>query len=202
MHENESSQSSDILLLRLLQEGNTHAFDTLFEKYWQKAYADAYKRLGKHDDAKDIVQDIFSHIWSNRETTHIDNLAAYLHVAVRNKVIKLVAKQRVTHPFFDILENASVETTGADSNVLWKDFFQSYDAIVQALPPKRQEIFKLRFHEDLRTKEIAKQLGITIKTVQNQLGKAIETLKVSLLRLFCLVIIFANDITDQVVAII
>jgi RNA polymerase sigma-70 factor (ECF subfamily) len=193
MHEIESSQSSDILLLRLLQEGNTRAFDTLFEKYWQKAYADAYKRLGNHDDAKDIVQDIFSHIWFNRETTHIDNLAAYLHVAVRNKVIKLVAKQKVTHPFFDILENASVETGGADSDLLWKDFFQSYDAIVQALPPKRQEIFKLRFHEDLRTKEIAKQLGITIKTVQNQLGKAIETLKVSLLRLFYLVMILASS---------
>ncbi|MGN6178488.1 MAG: RNA polymerase sigma factor, partial [Mucilaginibacter sp.] len=116
-----------------------------------------------------------------------------LHVAVRNKVIKLVTKQKVTHPFFDLLENVSVETGGADSNLLWKDFFQSYDAIVQSLPPKRQEIFKLRFHEDLRTKEIAKQLGITIKTVQNQLGKAIETLKVSLLRLFYLVIIVANS---------
>jgi len=189
MYQNESNQNSDTFLLHLMEEGDTRAFDALFEKYWQKTYAEAYKRLKNHDDAKDIVQDIFAHIWFNRETNHINNLPAYLNVAVRNKVIKLVAKQKVTHPFFDILESISLERDGADSNLLWKDFCNSYEALVQKLPSKRQEIFKLRFHEDLRTKEIAKQLGITIKTVQNQLGKAIETLKVSLLRLFSLVII-------------
>ncbi|MGN6531534.1 MAG: sigma-70 family RNA polymerase sigma factor, partial [Ginsengibacter sp.] len=135
----------------------------------------------------DIVQEIFTHIWFNRETRHIENLPAYLNVAVRNKVIKLVGKQKATHPFFDILENISAENSGADSDLLWKEFCKSYDALVQTLPPKRQQIFMLRFHEDLRTKEIAEQLGITIKTVQNQLGKAIEALKVSLMRLLLIV---------------
>lgn len=181
----ELNQSTDSLLLHQFEQGSTHAFDALFEKYWQKAYSDAYKRLKSHDDAKDIVQEIFTHIWINRETINIENFPAYLNVAIRNKVIKLVSKQKNNHSFFDIFENITKESSKADATLLWKEFSKSYETLLQTLPPKRQKIFRLRYHEDLRTKDIAKQLGITRKTVQNQLGKALETLKVSLLRILC-----------------
>jgi RNA polymerase sigma-70 factor (ECF subfamily) len=64
--------------------------------------------------------------------------------------------------------------------VLWKEFFRSYEALLQSLPTKRQAIFRLHFHEDLPTKDIAAKLGLSRKTVQNQLGKAIEKLRISL----------------------
>jgi RNA polymerase sigma-70 factor (family 1) len=190
MSQIEPNQSSDTLLLQQVEQGNTRAFDVLFEKYWQQAYSDAYKRLKNHDNAKDIVQEIFTYIWINREAIHIENLPAYLNVAIRNKVIKLIAKQKITHPFFDFLENISKESSRADSDLLWKEFSKSYESLLQTLPPKRQKIFRLRYHEDLRTKDIAEQLGITRKTVQNQLGKAVETLKISLLRILSMVVVF------------
>lgn len=192
MYQNESNQDTDTLLLQLLEEGDLRAFDALFEKYWQKTYSEAYKRIKNHDEAKDIVQDIFTHIWFNRKTIRIQNLPAYLNVAVRNKVLKLLAKQKVTHPFFDILENIPEETVGADSGLLWKEFCKSYDALIQTLPPKRQQIFRLRFQEDLRTREIAAQLEITVKTVQNQLGKAIDTLRGLLMRIFSIITILLS----------
>lgn len=184
MSHNESNQNTDASLLLLMEKGNKQAFDKLFEKYWQQTYSDAYKQLKCRDDAKDIVQEIFTHIWINRESKHIENLAAYLKVAVRNKVIKLVSKQKNNHPFFDILENIPNENYSADSELLWKEFTKSYNALVKSLPPKRQEIFRLRFHEDMRTKDIAEQLEISLKTVQGQLKKAVETLRVSIFTLF------------------
>lgn len=189
MSQTASNQSSDTLLLQQVEQGSAKAFDALFEKYWQQAYSDAYKRLKNHDDAKDIAQEIFTHIWINRETVHIENLPAYLNVATRNKVIKIISKQKITHPFFDILENISKGSFPADSTLLWKEFSKSYEALLQTLPPKRQEIFRLRYHEDLRTKDIAERLGITGKTVQNQLGKAVESLKVSLLHILSILMI-------------
>ena len=169
-------------------------FYKFFEKYWEKAYSEAYKRIREPDTAKDIVQEIFTHIWINRENLHIESLPAYLHVAIRNKVIKQVSKQRRTHPFFDFLNDLTEKRDLADSQLLWKEFFSSYEVLLDKLPPKRQLIFRLRYQEDLPTKDISLHLDISRKTVQNQLGKAIETLKISLLRLLVFVILWLTAI--------
>ena len=184
----ESDFIDDVLLLRQTEQGSKQAFNLLYEKHWGKAYAEAYKRLKDSDQAKDIVQEIFTHIWLKRESLHIDNLQAYLNTAIRNKVFKLVEKQKYIHPFFDILEDMPATGLQADDNLLWKEFLTTYEALLNALPPKRQIIFRLHFQQDLSTKNIATQLGVTRKTVQNQLGKAIEKLKVSLLPLLILLL--------------
>jgi RNA polymerase sigma-70 factor (family 1) len=175
--------TDDVLLLQQIEKGCAHSFNVLYEKHWAKAYADAYKRLKDSDQAKDIVQEVFTHIWIKRETLHINNIPAYLNIAVRNKVFKLVEKQKHIHPFFDILERMPATYLQADDNLLWKEFLTSYETLLKTLPPKRQIIFRLHFQEDLPTKDIAAQLGISRKTVQNQLGKAMEALKISLLPL-------------------
>ena len=189
MNQIEPNLTNDTLLLQQVEEGSKKAFNVLFEKYWESAFSDAYKRLKKYDAAKDIVQEIFTHIWINRETLHIENLPAYLNVAIRNRVIKFVAKQKLVHPFFSILENIPEKNSQTDADLLWKEFFKSYEALMKSLPPKRQVIFRLRYQEDLPTKVISMQLGITRKTVQNQLGKAIDTLRVSLLRVLTISVI-------------
>src|ERR1035437_7215238 len=189
MNQFEPNLTNDTLLLQQVEQGKKKAFNVLFEKYWERAYSDADKRLKKHDDAKDIVQEIFTYIWINSETLPIENFPAYLHIAIRNRVIKFIAKQKLIHPFFNILDNIPEKNSQADAQLFWKEFFKSYEALLESLPPKRQIIFRLRFQEDLLTKDIAMQLGITRKTVQNQLGKAIETLKVSLLRILTIALI-------------
>jgi len=177
----ESIYTDDNLLLQQIEQGCKHSFNLLYEKHWRKAYTEAYKRLKDSDQAKDIVQEIFTHIWLKRENLHINNLPAYLNIAIRNKVFKLVEKQKLIHPFFNILEDMPATYLQTDDNLLWKEFLISYEALLNTLPPKRQIIFRLHFQNDLPTKDIAAQLGITRKTVQNQLGKAIEKLKISLL---------------------
>jgi RNA polymerase sigma-70 factor (family 1) len=185
----ESNHTDDVLLLQLIEQGSKHAFNVLYEKYWEKAYNDAYKRLKDSDQAKDIVQEIFTHIWLKRETLHIDNLPAYLNVAVRNRVLKFIEKQKNTSPFFDILENMPASSSRTDCDLLWKEFLVAYEALLNTLPAKRQTIFRLHFQEDIPTKDIAKELGISRKTVQNQLGKAVEKLKISLSPLLPLLIV-------------
>ena len=179
----------EALLLQQIEQGSKEAFNILYEKYWESAYSEAYKRLKDADQSKDVVQEIFTHIWLHRDSLHIDNLPAYLHIAIRNRVIKIVTKQKLTHPFFNILESTTAEKWKADDELLWKEFLQSYETLVSTLPPKRQMIFRLHFHDDMPTKDIAMHLGLSRKTVQNQLIKAIEKLRLSLSHLFTLVII-------------
>jgi RNA polymerase sigma-70 factor (family 1) len=175
-------QTDDASLLLNVERGCEHSFNVLYEKYWEQAYNNAFKRLKDADQAKDVVQEIFVHIWLKREN-HIDNLPAYLSIAVRNRVFKLVEKQKKTSPFLQTLHDVPVSHVQTEAEVLRKEFFKAYEALLTTLPVKRQKIFRLRFNEDLTTKAIAAMLGLSRKTVQNQIGKAIEQIRVSLLQL-------------------
>lgn len=187
---NASFSTDDDLLLQQIYDGNELAFDLLYEKYWATTYAAAYKRLKDTDQAKDIVQEIFIHIWTKKETLAIKNVPAYLNIAVRNKVFKTLAKQSHTHPFFEVLDNLPATYLQADSNLIWKEFFKSYEALLNTLPQQRRTIFQLRFQDDKSTGDIAEQLGISRKTVQNQLSLAFDQLKLSVIHLLTILIIF------------
>jgi len=181
--------TDDAFLLRRVSEGNGEAFNLLYERYWQQAYASAYRRLQDHDSAKDIVQEIFTHIWLKRDSLHLDSLPAYLNVAVRNRVFKFLERQKLQHPFFNILETMPASNSNTDASILWKEFFKSYEALLNALPERRQIIFRKRYQDDLSTTEIAFQMGLSRKTVQNQLGKAVEQLRMSLFNLLSIMIV-------------
>jgi RNA polymerase sigma-70 factor (family 1) len=190
--QNMMPEYSDEQLLLQMQYGDGQAFDLLYEKYWEKTFSDAYKRLRNREQSKDVVQDIFTDIWLRRDVIQITNLPGYLQVAVRNRVLKLLEKQKNSHPFFDAIENLPSLHHFADSNLLWKELAASYDALVATLPPKRQQIFKMRYQEDLTTTEIASTLRVSRKTVQNQLTRAIEQLKVSLSHIFLFLLLLGN----------
>lgn len=183
-----SGHSTDAFLIAQMMQGNGHAFNLLFRRYWEEAYSTAYKRIRDEEQAKDIVQDIFTHIWINRSTLRINNVPAYLNRAIRNKVIKAVVKQKQHHPFFDILENLPGKEFGADTPVLWKEFYMACENLLNSMSPQRRAIFRLRFDEDLPTNEIASMMGLSRKTVQNQLGKALEKLRVSLAHLWVILV--------------
>ncbi len=181
--------TNDGLLLLQIEQGNKDAFNILYEKYWTQTYSKAYQRLKDEHEAKNIVQEIFVNIWVRRGEK-IENFPAYLNIAVRNRVYKLVEKQKCISPFLNILENISSPNQNADGNILWQEFYSSYETLLAKLPQKRQQIFRLRFHEDQTTKAIANQMGISRKTVQNQLGKAIEQLRLVLFSNFILLFAF------------
>jgi RNA polymerase sigma-70 factor (family 1) len=188
MYSSSSDHFRDEELLEKIAEGCQSSFNTLYEKYWEITYASAYKRLKDADMAKDVVQEIFTHIWFKRETLQINNLQAYLYVAVRNRVFKQVVREKLTHPFFAVLETLPSFYQQTDSNLLAKEFFEAYEVLVNTLPAKKQSIFRLRFEQDLSTKEIARELGLSRKTVQNQLTRAVEYLRGALFYLLILII--------------
>jgi RNA polymerase sigma-70 factor (ECF subfamily) len=176
-----TQQFDDSILLRQINKGCKQSFNRLYEKHWERAYEYAFKRLQDSEQAKDIVQEIFTHIWLKREVLEIENLHAYMNVAVRNQVLKFLARQKTSHPFFKVLENLPCQHVDTDASVLAKEFNAAYQALVKTLPSKKQMIFRLRYEEELPTKDIARFLNISRKTVQNQLGKAIEQLRLTLL---------------------
>lgn len=175
---NRISSDSNEFLLAQIRQGCRKSFDLLYNKYWDRAYSDAFRALKDEDQAKDLVQEIFIKIWHSNSI--INDIESYLKVAVRNQVFRLIAEEKRKSPFLDLLYDLP-GSPEADVTVKRKEFYKKYEHFISSLPPKRQRIFRLRFTEDQSTKVIAQRMGITRKTVQNQLGKAIEHLKVMLL---------------------
>lgn len=184
-----SKQGSDIdlLLLSNLRMGDKKAFDNLYERHWDKVFYTALKKIKDVDVAKDITQEVFTYIWLNRETNHILDLDAYFFSAVRNNVFRLMKREkRFTSISELIVEHKNF--CSADTEILEKELFIAYERLVQSMCPAQREIYNLRYKEDLSTYEIAKQLNISRKTVQNQLGRALTLLRTSLMTVAILVV--------------
>jgi RNA polymerase sigma factor (sigma-70 family) len=172
---------TDQELLAKLRDGDRLAFDEIYDKHWEVVYAQAFKKIHEPDTAKDITQDVFIYLWIHRADNYIDNLPAYLFSAVRNNVFKLLKREERFIPITDLLLEVKVHYAEADSVVLEREFFKSYDALINAMPKSQQMIYRMRYHDHLSTADIAAQLNISRKTVQNQLTRAVALLRASLL---------------------
>ncbi len=175
MNDLQAPNPSDKLLLQQLQNDDTTAFDALYDKYWGLVYAAAYKRLSDANYAKDITQDIFLQIWNRRHELHIENLTAYLYTSVRNNVLKWMEKEQRITPISDLMQQSAKDR--ADASVLRKEFMRKYENLINSLTPSQQQIFRMRYQQELSTAEIAEKLNISRKTVQNQLGKSAANLR-------------------------
>ena len=159
-------KAKDQLLLQQIKNDSSEAFDMLYDKYWEQVYHAAFKRLKDADYAKDITQDIFLQIWHKRKDLNIDNFAPYLFTSVRNNVFKWMEKEQKFTPIPDLLAKLLKTREEADAELLRKEFMQKYEALINTLTPSQQEIFRLRFHDDLSTKDIAEKLQISPFTVE------------------------------------
>jgi RNA polymerase sigma-70 factor (family 1) len=180
---NAYSTYSDQELTALLKGGDDLAYRQLYNNYWAQTYNNIYKRLKDHDKAEDITQDIFLQLWIKREEVAIENVGAYLYTAARNSVFRSMEKQAKLIPIADLLTDLESRHDQADGHLLTVEFMRAYEALVGALPEGQQNIFRMRFNEDLSPDEIALRLGLSPKTVRNQLGKAISTLRTSMMML-------------------
>lgn len=174
------NKADDKLLLLQMQEGNSSAFDALYDKYWEDVYAAAYKRLRDAAYAKDITQDIFLQLWLRRTEIDIENLGSYLFTSVRNNVFKWLDKEQRYTPISELLLQLETAKDQSDGLLLKNELMARYEVIINTLTPGQKEIFKLRYHDDLSTNEIADRLNISRKTVQNQLRKSVVQLRSSL----------------------
>ncbi len=167
----------DSRLLDLIARHDQGAFELLYKRYWNQLYDAAFQRLRDHQQAEDIVQEIFVTLWAKRECLNIYNLSGYLHTSVRNRVLNYIVRNKVSEDFYQPFAALLIESGTADMVLLEKELLELLKAYIQLLPEKRKQIFVLHLYNQLSTKEIAEKLQISQKTVQNQLRTAIDDLK-------------------------
>jgi RNA polymerase sigma-70 factor (ECF subfamily) len=170
----------DSELVHLLLQDDTNAFDELYRRYWPILFNAAFKRIKSIDLSKDITQEVFMDLWVRRGKVSIVNMQAYLLTAVRFQVLKLISLEKNNTSFIEPFEKMADSSFNADGEIIDKELFHLFETWLNTLPGKRKAIFVMHYSEKLSTKEIAERLNISQKTVQNQLGNAVQALRSSL----------------------
>lgn len=166
-------------LWNLIRLNDRKAFETIYHRHWSKLMMSAYNVLQDKEVCSDILQDVFTDLWMKRRTTFIDNLASYLNISVRNSVFKHLRRGYISQRHLDSLE----KITFADATEEMVNFSQVkelYEKSLAELPERCREVFILSRSENLTVKEIASQLNISPKTVENQITKALKHLRISM----------------------
>ncbi|MBD1420122.1 RNA polymerase sigma-70 factor [Sphingobacterium chuzhouense] len=170
--------NTDQYLWQAVINSDEQAFTELYQKYSSTLYIVAFKLLKNKEACEDIIQDVFVHLWLRRGKLHILNIKSYLYRAVKNKVIDLVRKNKYHIELDEVQELIASEC--ADSALLNKEIESAIEKSVNELPAKCAQIISLKKNQSLSNKEIAEQLNISTKTVENQTTIAIKKLKISL----------------------
>lgn len=168
-------KEAETALLEELRSGSRHAFETLYRCFWDKLYLTAYNILRDRETCEDVIQEIFAQLWIRRETQKIDNLKAYLFTAVRFQIFRCIKEKKCKNEFVNQL--AALPVDFFDSSLVEKELDEAVKTGIEKLPKKCKEIFVLSRHEHLSNKEIALQLDVSIKTVENQMTIAIKKMR-------------------------
>lgn len=178
---NKLKKLSDENLLELLKEGKTAAFEELYGRYWAKLYSCAYKRLKDRELSEEIVQDFFTSLWQKRETLIIHTaFSNYTYTAIRYLVFSHYQKESVRRAYQEsILQPDFGYHNSTEEQVAFNELNRLLQQGIEVLPEKCRAVYELSRKENKNNKEISHLLGISEKTVENHITKALRVLRLS-----------------------
>ena len=169
-------------VIKALQSGMDWAFKIVFESYNARIYGLALKMGLTREDAEGVLQEVFIAIWDQRKTLKADlSFNAFVFTIARRKVIATIRKNmsRAGHEA-DIRQMTALSSSETEDYVIFKEMISEAREQIEKLPKRQQQIFMLSKENGLSNDEIAARLGLSKRTVENQLFRATKELRESL----------------------
>ncbi|WP_349314052.1 sigma-70 family RNA polymerase sigma factor [Chitinophaga sp. MM2321] len=159
-----------------MANNDNKAFETLYQRHAPALYGSAYKKFPVPHLLEDMLQEIFIALYKKRSTlTDIQNIKAYLHSALRNRILNELRNSLIHEQHHKQLPVAQISETenGYDFKLLEKRFAAALDR----LTARSREVFLLSRRDNLSNKEIAHRLGISVKAVEKHMGKSLQVMR-------------------------
>lgn len=162
------------------------ALESLFKRFYKPLRAYAFRFVNDMELAEDIVQDTFFELWSRRDMIEFDGaVKSYLFKSVYNRSLNVLNKKYQNKEFSLDKENEqeildqylASYIENSEQSLILKELEAEINAYIETLPSQCKKIFTLSRSYGLKNKEIAEQLGITVKAVEKQISKALLGLK-------------------------
>lgn len=169
-----------------------------FKTYYQPLCNYAYSFVQDREEAEEIVQSTFMSVWEKKEAIEIKtSLKSYLYTMVRNASLNVIKHQKVKQKH--AVEEVAVASSSIESvshHILSQELEARILAALEKLPEQCRLIFKLSRFEELKYAEIADQLNLSVKTVENQMGKALKIMREQLREYLPLILILMNGLLN------
>jgi RNA polymerase sigma-70 factor (family 1) len=173
---------SDEELIKLFKQGDHNAYVEIYSRYSGLLYLHAYNKLRNREEVKDIIQELFTALWVNRESLSSEyNLAGYLYQAIHNRILKLYAYKKVRAAYVNSVQE--VNETGnqiTDYLVRENQLAEMIEREINTLPDKMKTVFILSRRNYMSNKMISEHLGIAETTVKAHIHHALKILKAKL----------------------
>jgi len=171
-------------LISKLIQGNEQSFREIYDFYVRKVYRFVFSYVKERSEAEDITQNVFMKIWERRQLLDAEkSFAGFIFTISHRAVMDYFRRHSAKYQLgIQQTREANIPSSASPADLVYSRQLESlYEKALQALPAKRKEIFLLSRHNGLTNKQIAEQLGISVKTVENQMTAALSSLKTSLL---------------------
>ncbi|RYG22248.1 MAG: RNA polymerase sigma-70 factor [Chitinophagaceae bacterium] len=165
-------------------------FEVLFKLHYKALHAYAAVILKNEDDAEEIVQQLFLKFWEKRELLAVQtSLKAYLYKCVYHDSLNYLKHQKVKGKYEDYTQHSmnTAYATGIDQLEV-NELQNQITLALNDLPEQCRTIFQMSRFDELKYREIADTLGLSIKTVENQMGKALRIMRLKLAEFLVLVV--------------
>lgn len=171
-----------IKLFHAVSQGDEKAFQRLYTIYFPRLYAFALKIIGDTGLAKDLVQNVFIRLWEMQTTFHYEHPEAFLYKMVRNASLNYIRHLKVVDNLKSQVKDQYlgeelyyIDMVGDEPYLLVeKELFEKVTEVMERLPDKCQQVFRMSRIDGLKNQEIADQLGLSIKTVEKHISKALS----------------------------
>ena len=169
----------------------SEAFEDIFVHYYESLYGYAFSILNNELSAEEIVSDVFYKLWLKKEKIKIDtSLAGYLYKSIYYACMDNIRHNKTKKIFKnEILRHSTENSLNTANDINTKDFEKNLHNALSQLPERCRTVFQLNRMEELSYKDIAHHLGISVKTVEAHISKALLRLRVSLAEFLTLLIV-------------
>ncbi len=156
-------------------------FEEVFKTHFRNLYSYALTILKEENQAEEIVQQVFFKLWEKREKVVItQSLNAYLYRSVHNECLNFLKHQKVKRSYHSYIQYTMREEENSTPGIQEKELASRISYALQQLPQQCRTIFQMSRFENLKYREIAEKLDLSVKTIENQMGKALRIMRMHL----------------------
>ena len=172
----------DINILDKLKDQPDLALKVLYDEYYNYICSVVYKMIGDSTMAEDLAQEVFVEVWKRRESLDVNtSLRGYLRMVAVNKTLNHIRSKKMNFEEEDAVLQVPSNENSSQKILEAKDLEKVINDSIDSLPDKCRVVFGLSRFEELSYKEISAELGISVKTVENQISKALKLVRKAVL---------------------
>lgn len=177
------SAYEDETLLQLLKKGDVKAFEILYDRYVEALYMFVDSRIQHKENSKEIVQDLFEWIWTNREGIVVkSSVQNYFFGAAKHQILNYIRSKKIQDKYVNHFTHYMSRSYdyATDEMVNLSDLEKAIERSISQLPEKCQTIFWLSRMEHEPIQRIAERMNISTRTVENNISLALKHMRASL----------------------